>query len=54
MGGVSDSGISVTNGIPTVCAMGVRGQGNHTAEEFAVVESLYSRTVLAASAIYTL
>lgn len=54
VGGVSDSGISVTNGIPTVCAMGVRGQGNHTAEEFAVVESLYSRTVLAASAIYTL
>lgn len=54
VGGVSDSGIAVTEGVPAVCAMGVKGSGNHTAEEFAVVESLFSRTLLAASSIYTL
>lgn len=54
VGGVSDSGIAVTNGVPAVCAMGVKGEGNHTGEEFAVVESLLTRTFLAASSIYTL
>ena len=54
VGGVSDSGIAVTEGVPAVCAMGVKGEGNHTAKEFAVVDSLFSRTLLAASSIYTL
>lgn len=54
VGGVSDSGIAVTNGVPAVCAMGVKGAGAHTAEEFAVVESLFTRTLLAVSSICTL
>lgn len=53
VGGGSDSGTAVTSGIPTVCAMGVRGEGNHTDREFAVVSSLFDRAVLAASCIYT-
>lgn len=43
----------MTSGIPTVCAMGARGEGNHTDREFAVVASLFDRAVLAASCICT-
>lgn len=51
VGGVSDSSIAVVAGVPTVCGMGVKGEFNHTEREYAVVESLYNRTVLAASAM---
>lgn len=54
VGGLSDSGITVANGIPTVCGMGVKGDGNHTENEYAEVESLYQRCILAACAAYTL
>lgn len=54
VGGLSDSGITVSVGVPTVCGMGVQGEGNHTPEEYAKVESLYQRCVLAACAAYTL
>ena len=49
--GASDSAISVNEGVPTVCAMGVRGAFNHTEREYAVVESLFQRTLLAAACI---
>ena len=52
--GLSDSGITVACGVPTVCGMGARGEGSHTAEEYVVVESLYERCVLTACAAYTL
>ena len=54
MGGLSDSGLTVAVGIPTVCGMGVKGEGNHTPNERAEVASLYSRCVLAACAAATL
>lgn len=54
VGGLSDSGITVACGVPTVCGMGVRGEGNHTPGEYAEVESLYQRCILAACAAYTL
>ena len=54
VGGLSDSGLTVSCGIPTVCGMGVKGEGNHTPTERAQVESLYSRCVLAACAAATL
>ncbi len=54
VGGVSDSGATVSIGIPTVCAMGPRGEGNHTEREYANVESFYERTYLAACALYEL
>lgn len=51
VGGVSDSGITVTNGIPTVCALGVKGEANHTPNEYAVVDSLFERAALAAGIV---
>ena len=54
VGGLSDSGITVGCGVPTVCGMGVRGEWNHTPNEYAEVESLYQRCILAACAAYTL
>lgn len=49
--GGSDSSIAVSAGIPTVCGMGVRGEFNHTDQEYAQVESLFERCLLAACAI---
>ena len=46
VGGASDSGYTTTVGIPSCCAMGVQGGRNHTDEEFAVVDSLFSRAKL--------
>lgn len=52
VGGGSDSAYSVFAGVPTVCAMGVKGGRNHSPEEFAVVESLFERAkLLAVSAL---
>ena len=42
-GGGSDSSNSVLAGVPTLCAMGVKGERNHAPEEYAVVESLFER-----------
>lgn len=54
VGGLSDSGIMVAAGVPTVCGMGVQGEGNHTPDEYAVVDSLFRRCWLAACAVYSL
>lgn len=51
VGGLSDAGITVGLGIPTLCGMGVRGAGSHTDQEYAQVESLYERCLLAAAAV---
>ena len=50
VGGLSDAGILVAAGIPALCGMGVRGEGSHTPQERAEVESLYQRCELAACA----
>lgn len=44
VGGGSDSAYTTSVGIPTLCAMGVQGAGNHTIHEWADVESLFIRT----------
>ncbi len=44
LGGVSDASYLTLAGVPTICSFGVRGENNHTDEEYAVVESLYERT----------
>ena len=54
VGGLSDSGITVSAGVPTVCGMGVQGEGNHTEHEYAVADSLLTRCWLAACAVYSL
>lgn len=49
LGGVSDASHLTCAGIPTLCSTGVRGEHNHTDNEYAVVESLYERTKLLAN-----
>jgi len=49
VGGGSDSAYSVLAGVPTVCAMGVKGGRNHSPEEFAIVETLFERAKLLAA-----
>ena len=44
VGGGSDSAYAVAAGVPTLCAMGVQGTGNHTVDERADVASLFTRT----------
>jgi len=44
--GGSDSAHLTACGIPTLCALGVRGQFNHTEREWAEEESLFERTKL--------
>jgi len=45
-GGGSDAANIVIAGVPTLCAMGVKGECNHTPREWAIVESLFERTKL--------
>lgn len=54
VGGGSDSAYSVIAGVPTVCAMGVKGGRNHSPEEFAVVDSLFERAKLLAACVLNL
>ena len=49
LGGVSDASYLTCAGIPTLCSMGVRGESNHTDNEYAVVESLFERSKLLAN-----
>ena len=54
VGGWSDSCLAAAEGVPVVCAMGVRGANNHSMEEYAVVDTLFSRAKLALASIITL
>lgn len=54
VGGLSDAGIAVQEGIPTLCGVGVSGEGAHTRQEYAEVPSLFRRCVLLACTAATL
>lgn len=54
VGGGADSAYTVIAGVPTVCAMGVKGGRNHTPEEYAVVDSLFERSKLLAACVLKL
>lgn len=54
VGGASDSSIISTQGIPIVCGLGAKGEGNHTFNEYAVVDSIFERAKLVAAAIINL
>jgi glutamate carboxypeptidase len=54
VGGGSDSAYSVIAGVPTVCAMGVKGGRNHSPEEFAIVDTLFERAKLLAACVINL
>lgn len=49
--GGSDSGYVVYAGVPTVCAMGVKGRFNHTRDEYALKDSLFERAKLLGAVI---
>ena len=51
VGGGSDSGYVVYAGVPTVCAMGVKGRFNHTRDEYALKDSLFERAKLLVAVI---
>jgi len=53
-GGGADSAYTVMAGVPTVCAMGVKGGRNHSPEEFALVDSLFERAKLLAACVLNL
>ncbi len=54
VGGASDSAYSVIAGVPTVCAVGVKGGRNHSPEEFAVVETIFERAKLLVASVLEL
>jgi len=54
VGGGSDSAYTVAAGVPTVCAMGVKGGRNHSKDEYAVVETLFERSKLLAACVLNL
>lgn len=54
IGGGSDSAYTVIAGVPTVCAMGVKGGRNHSSDEYAIVESLFERAKLLAACVLNL
>lgn len=45
-GGASDAAYASSVDVPTVCSLGIQGGLSHTREEYAFVESLYTRTKL--------
>lgn len=51
LGGVSDASYLTLAGVPALCSCGVRGENNHTDNEYAVVDSLYERTKLLSAVI---
>lgn len=53
-GGGSDASYIVIAGVPTLCAMGVKGEWNHTPREYATVESLFERAKLVIACILNL
>lgn len=54
LGGGSDASYITIAKTPVLCSFGVRGQWNHTAEEYAIVESLFERTKLISTVIMNL
>lgn len=53
-GGGADSAYTVIAGVPSICAIGVKGDWNHSPEEVANVESLFERAKILVASIITL
>lgn len=51
--GASDASLGVVAGIPTLCSMGIVGNGAHTMDEIADLDSLVTRTILATAGVYS-
>lgn len=51
LGGFSDAAYISLAGTPVICSFGVQGQWNHTKREYALVETLFQRTIYIASIV---
>ncbi len=51
VGGASDASYLTIAGVPTLCSCGVVGEWNHTMREYAIVDTMYERAKLFATAI---
>ena len=51
IGGASDAAYSVIAGVPALCSCGIQGEWNHTVKEYAILESLYTRTKMWADVV---
>lgn len=49
--GASDASLGVIADVPTLCSMGIIGEGTHTTDEIADLNSLVSRSILATAGI---
>ena len=54
LGGASDAAALTIAGTPTICAIGVVGQWNHTSREYAIIETLFERAKLISTIILNL
>ena len=50
-GGCSDASFMAQAGIPILDSVGVQGDGAHTLQEYAIVETMFERTMLLTAAI---
>lgn len=53
-GGGSDAAYTVIAGVPSICAVGVMGEWNHSPKEVADVESIFERAKLVVASVITL
>lgn len=54
LGGGSDASYLTIAKVPTLCSCGVKGQWNHTVDEYAIVDSMFERTKLLSTIILNL
>lgn len=54
LGGGSDASYLTIANVPTLCSCGVKGQWNHTVDEYAIIDSLFERTKLLSTVILNL
>lgn len=54
LGGSSDASYLTIADVPTLCSCGVQGEWNHTLDEYAIVDSLFTRAKLWATVILNL
>ncbi|WP_242840831.1 M20 family metallopeptidase [Metaclostridioides mangenotii] len=54
LGGSSDASYLTIANVPTICAFGVQGQWNHTAREYALVDSMFERAKIISTVVLNL
>ena len=54
VGGWADSCLIASKGVPVICAMGVKGEYNHSPREYAIADTLFPRAKLTAASVIAL